>query len=141
MTTVTEEKGAQSRSFDSRAMDNENKNRARGEIREIIYCPRGDHLGTGNFVSGPSLIGWKILLPVDLLAKPAIYIPQTAGQTSLTPHDGMLIDLVEQFEPARQFAISEIHQGRFPIVVSLQLCGRSFRMAQILGFFFFWNIA
>ena len=27
----------------------------------------------------------------------------------------MLMDLVYQFEPARQFAISEIHQGRFPL--------------------------
>ncbi len=32
----------------------------------------------------------------------------------ILPQDRVLIDLVDQFEPARQSAVSEIHQGRFP---------------------------
>jgi hypothetical protein len=63
---------------------------------------------------GPSLIGNKILLPLDILAQAGVYIPQTAETAGLAPHNMTLSDLVYQFEPARQFAISEIHQGRFP---------------------------
>jgi hypothetical protein len=63
---------------------------------------------------GPSLTGNKILLPLDILAQPGVYIPQTAETAGLAPHNMTLTDLVYQFEPARQFAVSEIHQGRFP---------------------------
>ncbi len=63
---------------------------------------------------GPSLIGNKILLPLDILAQAGVYIPQTAETAGRAPHNMTLSDLVYQFEPARQFAISEIHQGRFP---------------------------
>jgi len=95
-------------------MKSENNKFAHGKFAGIFIVLAGIVLGQA-ILYGPSLIGRKILLPVDLLAKPAIYIPQTAGTAGITPHDGMLIDLVEQFEPARQFAISEIHQGRFPL--------------------------
>lgn len=64
---------------------------------------------------GPSLIGQKVLLPLDLLAQPLIYIPQTLETAKIVPHDKVLADLVYQFEPARQFAVSELHQGRFPL--------------------------
>ncbi|MGA2240911.1 MAG: hypothetical protein ABSH11_02585 [Verrucomicrobiota bacterium] len=63
---------------------------------------------------GPSLTGNKILLPLDILAQAGVYIPQTAETAGLAPHNMALSDLVYQFEPARQFAVSEIHQGRFP---------------------------
>ncbi|MGO8700150.1 MAG: YfhO family protein [Limisphaerales bacterium] len=64
---------------------------------------------------GPSLIGEKILLPLDTLAQPSIYIPRTPETAKIVPHDKVLTDLVYQFEPARRFAVSEIHQGRFPL--------------------------
>ena len=64
---------------------------------------------------GPSLIGEKVLLPLDLLAQPSMYIPPTPETAKIVPHDKVLTDLVFQFEPARQFAVSEIHQGRFPL--------------------------
>ena len=63
---------------------------------------------------GPSLVGNKILLPLDILAQAGVYIPQTGATVGLAPHNMALSDLVYQFEPARQFAISEMHQGRFP---------------------------
>jgi hypothetical protein len=63
---------------------------------------------------GPSLIGKKILLPLDILAQSGVYLPQTAETHGSAPHNMILSDLVYQFEPARHFAISEIHQGRFP---------------------------
>jgi hypothetical protein len=64
---------------------------------------------------GPSLIGRKILLPLDLLAQPGNYLPQDRANTGMAAHDVALIDQVDQWEPARQFAVSEIHQGRFPL--------------------------
>jgi hypothetical protein len=64
---------------------------------------------------GPSLIGRKILLPLDLLAQPGAYLPQNREITGMAAHDVIMFDLVDQFEPARQFAVSEIHQGRFPL--------------------------
>jgi hypothetical protein len=64
---------------------------------------------------GPSLTGQKILLPLDILAFPRIYIPQTPETAKIVPHNLILSDLICQFEPARQFAISEMHQGRFPL--------------------------
>ncbi len=63
---------------------------------------------------GPSLTGNKILLPLDILAQAGVYIPQTAETAVPAPHNMTLTDLVYQFEPARQFAVLEIHQGRFP---------------------------
>ena len=94
-------------------MNNKNIKLARGKFATFFIVLAGIVLGQA-ILYGPSLIGWKILLPVDLLASPGIYIPQTAETAKMTPHDRQLIDMVEQFEPARQFAISEIHQGRFP---------------------------
>jgi len=64
---------------------------------------------------GPSLVGQKILLPLDILAQPGIYIPSTPGRAAVVPRNPVLSDLVLQMEPARQFAISELHQGRFPL--------------------------
>jgi len=64
---------------------------------------------------GPSLISQKILLPLDILAGSNIYIPQSSEAAGLVPQDQMLADLVIQFEPARQFAVSEFHAGRFPM--------------------------
>jgi hypothetical protein len=86
---------------------------ARGRLIKIFIVLAGIFLGQA-ILYGPSLIGWKILLPLDLLADPGVYIPNTAGITGMTPHDEMLADLINNFEPSRQFAISEIQQGRFP---------------------------
>jgi hypothetical protein len=64
---------------------------------------------------GPSLIGQKILLPLDLLASPGAYIPLTPETARIVPHDPTLSDLVFVLEPARRFAVAELHQGRFPL--------------------------
>jgi hypothetical protein len=75
---------------------------------------------------GPSLIGRKIQLPLDILAQPAMYIPPGPETAGVVPQNRMLIDLVDQFEPARQFAVSEIHQGRFPLWAPYQYGGVPF---------------
>jgi len=72
---------------------------------------------------GPSLIGNKILLPLDLLARDVDYIPLTPETAKIVPHNLVLSDQVIEFEPARQFAISEIHHGRFPLWAPYQYGG------------------
>lgn len=85
---------------------------------------------------GPSLTGNKILLPLDILAQAGVYIPQTAKTAGLAPHDMTLSDLVYQFEPARQFAVSEIHQGRFPWWAPYQYGGVPFVWPKFSPFLF-----
>jgi hypothetical protein len=63
---------------------------------------------------GPSLIGKRILLPLDSLTGVHIYLPATA-ETGINPlYDPARLDLIVYYEPARQFAISELRAGRFP---------------------------
>ena len=64
---------------------------------------------------GPSLIGAKILLPLDLLAEPTVYLPKTPGMQRTVPHDFIRSDLVFFYEPERQFAVREVHAGRLPL--------------------------
>jgi hypothetical protein len=75
---------------------------------------------------GPSLIGQKILLPLDILARPRIYLPQTPATAGIVPHNIVLSDLVFQFEPDRHFATSELQQGRFPLWAPYQYGGAPF---------------
>jgi hypothetical protein len=67
------------------------------------------------FLYGPSLIGRKILLPLDVLAQPNFYLPQTADTAKQWPHDIVLSDLVLQFETERRFVAGEMREGRFPL--------------------------
>jgi hypothetical protein len=95
-------------------MNRENRKRAGGKIQRLFIVLAGIVLGQA-VLYGPSLIGWKFLLPLDILAQPAMYIPPSPETARIVPQDLVLIDLVDQFEPARQFAVSEIHQGHFPL--------------------------
>ncbi len=63
---------------------------------------------------GPSLAGRTVLLPVDLLAQPRWYLPQTAA-AGIVPHNVVLSDPVLQYEVQRQFAAAEIRAGRLPL--------------------------
>ena len=63
---------------------------------------------------GPSLIGVRVLLPLDVLAEPYVYLPRTPDMPKNVLHDAMQTDLVFYYEPARQFAISELRDGRLP---------------------------
>lgn len=75
---------------------------------------------------GPSLSGQRVLLPLDLLAKEGFYLPQTPDVKSIQPRDGSLADLVILFEPMRQFAISELQAGRFPMWAPHEFAGVPF---------------
>jgi hypothetical protein len=72
---------------------------------------------------GPSLAGRKILLPLDVLTQPMVYMPMTPEVAKIVPHDCILADLALQWEPARQFAISEFRAGRLPMWMPYQYAG------------------
>ena len=77
----------------------------------------------GQFILyGPSLLGKKILLPLDLLAVENVYLPMPEA-AKITPSDPIVSDMVLQWEPARQFAITEFHAGRLPMWNPYQFAG------------------
>ena len=103
----------------------ENQKWAGGKFLRLLMVVAGVVLGQA-ILYGPSLIGQSILLPLDLLALPGMYIPQTAQTAKIVPHNLMLVDLIDVYEPARRFAASEIHQGRFPLWAPYQYGGVPF---------------
>ncbi|HVM47774.1 MAG TPA: hypothetical protein VMU04_07090 [Candidatus Acidoferrum sp.] len=81
----------------------------------------------GQFVLyGPSLLGRKVLLPLDLLTVPKFYLPQTPEVSKITPDNKSLPDLIFLCEPARRFAVSELHAGRLPMWAPYQFAGVPF---------------
>jgi hypothetical protein len=64
---------------------------------------------------GPSLIGRKILLPLDLLALRGAYLPKTEQYAKVEPFDSTLVDEVFLFEFERRFATEEFRAGRLPL--------------------------
>jgi len=81
-------------------------------------------ISIGQFILyGPSLVGSKILLPLDVLEMPNYYTPAVPGAGLKFPHDSHLSDPVLAFEPQRQFANGEIRAGRFPIWAPYQYTG------------------
>ncbi|MGA2242425.1 MAG: hypothetical protein ABSH11_10380 [Verrucomicrobiota bacterium] len=103
----------------------ENKQTVRRKFVRLLIVGAGIVLGQA-ILYGPSLIGEKILLPLDFLTLPAFYIPSTPETVKIVPHNLTSGDLVTQFEPARRFAASEIHQGRFPLWAPYQYGGVPF---------------
>ena len=103
----------------------ENQKWAGVKSLRLLIVVAGVVLGQA-ILNGPSLIGQRILLPLDLLALPGMYIPQTAETAKIVPHNFMLVDLIDVYEPARRFAASEIHQGRFPLWAPYQYGGVPF---------------
>src|SRR5437870_5991955 len=71
-------------------------------------------IGAQVFLYGPSLVGSKILLPLDLLADANLYLPATPEYAAVKPSDFALLDEVLLFEFERRFATAEIRAGRLP---------------------------
>ena len=78
---------------------------------------------------GPSLIGRKILLPMDVLTIPGCYLSPTEAARWGPPQDPILSDPVLEFETERRFAVSEIRSGRFPLWDPHEYCGAPFLAA------------
>ncbi len=62
--------------------------------------------------TGPSLVGVKILLPLDIVSSSGSYL---AKATSVEPHNPILSDLVLLGEPSRRFIGAELRAGRLPV--------------------------
>jgi hypothetical protein len=81
----------------------------------------------GQFILyGPSLVGTKVLLPLDLLAGRGMYLPQTPLFDAIEAKDPVLADLICTAEPARQFGAKELSQGRLPLWVPYHYAGAPF---------------
>ena len=94
-------------------------------------------LVAGQFILyGPSLSGQKVLLPLDILAQPNFYLPNSVENPNLYTHDPIRSDLMLQFEPDRRFAASELKQGRFPFWIPYQYGGVPFIWPKYSPFFF-----
>jgi len=63
---------------------------------------------------GPSLLGQKVLLPLDVLALPQVYLPQTPELQKTLLHNFVLSDLAYIGEPSRRFLSGELRAGRWP---------------------------
>jgi hypothetical protein len=75
---------------------------------------------------GPSLIGSKILLPLDLLSIRRFYLPATPAYRSIVPHDIVFTDQVLNYEFSRRFAASEFRAGRLPLWDPFSFAGAPF---------------
>ena len=95
---------------------------SRGRIARLLLVLLGLVVGQV-FLYGPSLVGRKILLPLDVLAQPNIYLPQTPETAKIVPHDIVLSDLILQFETERRFVAEEMRAGRFPLWLPYQYAG------------------
>jgi hypothetical protein len=78
----------------------------------------------GQFILiGPSLIGRKVLLPLDHLAQPATYLPIPRDAPPKPVHNRVFSDLVLMEPMCQQFAVSELHAGRWPVWTPNDFCG------------------
>jgi hypothetical protein len=83
---------------------------------------------------GPCLIGRKVLLPLDILAEPGTYLPQTDEASKIQPQNAYLSDLLYLCEPARRFGAAELHAGRFPMWAPYHYAGVPFNWPKFSPF-------
>ncbi len=79
----------------------------------------------------PSFVGHGVLLPVHILTRPGIYLPQVQQDHQL-PNYGRS-DLVQVSEPHRWFMAAEYRDGRIPIWTPYAFCGTPLARAPIFS--------
>lgn len=75
---------------------------------------------------GPSLIGNRVLLPLDILQTSGRYLPTMPEDRAFRPHNHTRSDLVLAIEFRRRFAVSEVRAGRLPLWNPYNYCGAPF---------------
>jgi hypothetical protein len=106
-------------------MSDKPNSRSGGAFRRMMIVLAG--IAIGQFILyGPSLLGRKILLPLDILAEQQVYLPRTPEVAKIVPNNPNRSDLVFQWEPSRQFAVSEFGEGRLPMWAPFQYAGAPF---------------
>ncbi len=83
---------------------------------------------------GPSLIGSKILLPLDTLAEPGMYLPRAPASHQPVAHNNVRSDLILAFEPLRRFTAEEMAAGRWAMWTPYQFAGAPFIFAKYSPF-------
>jgi hypothetical protein len=94
----------------------------KSRIARLLIVLAGIMVGQA-ILYGPSFIGQKVLLPVDILTYEGAYIPKVPGAKPTVIHDVIPSDLIFQFEPERRFTAEELHAGRFPLWTTYQYAG------------------
>jgi hypothetical protein len=84
----------------------------------------------------PSLLGYKVLLPLEDLAGARTYLPRTPEYSRVIARYPALSDQVVQFEFQRRFAAQEFRAGRVPLWDPNNYCGAPF----VVPFFSPYNI-
>jgi hypothetical protein len=72
---------------------------------------------------GPCFIGSRILLPVNLLARPGVYLPPSSSRPPVSHEEFVLSDQILVYEPMRHFAAQEYAAGRVPLWCPNEYCG------------------
>lgn len=85
---------------------------------------------------GPSLVGARVLLPLDILQQYGIYSPPSMTQGAPRPKDPVLADLVYELEPQRVYAVEAVRSGRIPLWNPLIYCGTPFVAANHTSVFY-----
>lgn len=85
---------------------------------------------------GPSLVGARILLPLDILKEPGVYLPVDPLAEPYRPVDSMLSDLVFKLEPERRYAVEAVRAGRIPLWNPLNYCGSPFLASNLTSVFY-----
>lgn len=76
---------------------------------------------------GPALVGRTVNLPLDLLATPHLYLPNTPEYARIVPVHGIgLLDLVILYPGPREFAAGELRAGRLPLWQPANFAGAPF---------------
>jgi len=97
----------------------------RRKLARLIIVLAGIVLGQA-VLYAPSLAGRRILLPLDYLAGPPVYLPKTAETEKIEFQNLYTSDLILLFEPSRRFAVSELRAGRIPMWTPYQFAGAPF---------------
>lgn len=75
---------------------------------------------------GSALAGSTVLIPLDLLALPGFYLPQTPEYAEVRPHNFVLSDLVLVAPFSRDFCAKEFRSGRIPLWAPDNFAGAPF---------------
>ena len=97
----------------------------KGKPARLVILLAGIVLGQA-ILYGPSLAGRKILLPLDILAEATVYLPRTPEVAKIELQNLSLSDMIYYSEPARRFAVSEVHAGRLPLWAPYHFAGAPF---------------
>lgn len=85
---------------------------------------------------GPSLVGARILLPLDILKEAGVYMPVDPAAEPYRLVDPLLSDLVFKVEPERSYAVEAVRAGRIPLWNPLEYCGTPFLAANLNSVFY-----